>query len=162
MSHSYPLESVLFSPAINYVMSHYNRHKATLPPDVKARLEAGDIHVHTHEFGDYMLKKDFAEDSLQYEIDLKKDLDIRCPVRLVSPPSSSSSVRGSSFRIIHGLNDEEVDPNQSLSLGKDLQSPDVDLIFRKNSGHIVHEPHDLELFLVTLDRMLKDNPVRRP
>jgi len=136
---------VLFSPAINYVMSHYNRHKATLPPDVKARLEAGDIHVHTHEFGDYMLKKDFAEDSLQYEIDLKKDLDIRCPVR-----------------IIHGLNDEEVDPNQSLSLGKALQSPDVDLIFRKNSGHIVHEPHDLELFLVTLDRMLKDNPVRRP
>ena len=73
--------SVLFSPAINYVMSHYNRHKATLPADVRARLEGGDIHVHTHEFGDYMLKKDFAEDSLKYEIDLEKELDIRCPVR---------------------------------------------------------------------------------
>ena len=70
-----------------------------------------------------------------------------------------------------------MDPNQSLKLGKALQSTDVDLIFRKNSGHIVHEPHDLELFLVTLDRwvnlhplnqanlalfrMLKDNPVRQ-
>ena len=62
-------------------MAHYNKHKAMLPPDVKARLEAGDIHVHTHEFGDYMLKKDFAEDSLKYEIDLEKGLDIRCPVR---------------------------------------------------------------------------------
>ena len=56
------------------------------------------------------------------------------------------------YRIIHGLSDQEVDPNQSLSLGKALQSSDVDLIFRKNSGHVVHEPHDLELFLVTLDR----------
>ena len=84
-----------------------------------------------------------------------------------------------SCRIIHCLNDLQVDPNQSLKLGKALQSTDVDLIFRKNSGHIVHEPHDLELFLVTLDRwvaqllhylyqanltlfrMLKDNPVRQ-
>ena len=57
-----------------------------------------------------------------------------------------------SCRIIHCLNDLQVDPNQSLKLGKALQSTDVDLIFRKNSGHIVHEPHDLELFLVTLDR----------
>ena len=75
--------SVLFSPAINYVMSHYNRHKATLPADVRARLEGGDIHVHTHEFGDYMLKKDFAEDSLKYEINLEEVLDIFCPVRSV-------------------------------------------------------------------------------
>ena len=64
-------------------MSHYNKHKATLPPHVKAKLEAGDIHVHTHEFGDYMLKKDFAEDSLKYEINLEEVLDINCPVRSV-------------------------------------------------------------------------------
>ena len=50
---------------------------------MKAKLEAGDIHVHTHEFGDYMLKKDFAEDSLQYEINLDDVLDIYCPVRSV-------------------------------------------------------------------------------
>ena len=37
-----------------------------------ARLEAGDIHVHTHEFGDALLKKDFAENSRQYELDLEQ------------------------------------------------------------------------------------------
>ena len=153
---------MLFSPAINYVMSHYNKHKATLPPHVKAKLEAGDIHVHTHEFGDYMLKKDFAEDSLKYEIDLDDTLDIYCPVRLVTIMQVRVGwISAFSCRIIHCLNDQQVDPNQSLKLGKALQSSDVDLIFRKNSGHIVHEPHDLELFLVTLDRMLKDNPVRQ-
>ena len=86
------LVSVLFSPAINYVMSHYNKHKATLPPHVKAKLEAGDIHVHTHEFGDYMLKKDFAEDSLKYEINLEDVLEIYCPVRSVLLTAQSGSV----------------------------------------------------------------------
>ena len=153
---------MLFSPAINYVMSHYNKHKATLPPHVKAKLEAGDIHVHTHEFGDYMLKKDFAEDSLKYEINLEDVLEIYCPVRSVLLTTVRAGwISALSCRIIHCLNDLQVDPNQSLKLGKALQSTDVDLIFRKNSGHIVHEPHDLELFLVTLDRMLKDNPVRQ-
>ena len=40
---------MLFSPALNYVWPYYHRHKARLPPDVRARLETGDIHVHTHE-----------------------------------------------------------------------------------------------------------------
>ena len=56
---------------------YYTRHVAMLPPSVAARLEAGDIHVHTHEFGDALLKKDFAEDSRKYEIDLELDIDIR-------------------------------------------------------------------------------------
>ena len=78
---------------------YYHRHKSTLPPSVKERLEAGDIHVHTHEFGNALLKEDFAADSRRYEIDLKKELDITCPVR-----------------IIHGLEDTEIDPEQSLQV----------------------------------------------
>jgi hypothetical protein len=30
-----------------------------------------------------MLKKDFAEDSLKYEIDLSKPINIDCPVRII-------------------------------------------------------------------------------
>lgn len=134
---------VLFSPALNYVWPYYHRHKSTLPPSVKERLEAGDIHVHTHEFGNALLKEDFAADSRRYEIDLEKELDITCPVR-----------------IIHGLEDTEIDPEQSLQLCKSLVSDDVDLIYRKNSEHQLESPPDLELFLITLDRMIKDNPVR--
>ena len=114
---------------------YYHRHKATLPPSVAARLEAGDLHVHTHEYGNALLKEGFAEDSRKYEIDMEKDLDITCPVR-----------------IIHGLEDTEVDPKQSLKLCSRLVSDDVDLIYRKNSEHQLESPPDLELFLITLDR----------
>ena len=99
------------------------------------RLEAGDIHVHTHEFGNALLKKDFAEDSRKYELALDKELEIECPVR-----------------IIHGLMDTEIDPDQSMDLVKAITSDDVDLIYRKNSDHQLESPPDLELFLITLDR----------
>lgn len=134
---------VLFAPAINYVWPYYCRHKATLPPEVCRRLEAGDPHVHTHQYGDAMLKEDFAADSRQYELDLNKKLDIACPIR-----------------IIHGLQDTEIDPAESLKLTRSLTSEDVDLIYRKSSAHQLETPPDLELFLITLDRLLKDNPVR--
>ena len=91
--------AVLFSPALNYVWPYYHRHKSTLPPSVAARLEAGDPHVHTHEYGDALLKEDFAADSRKYEIDLEKVVDITCPVR-----------------IIHGLDDTEIDPKKSLQV----------------------------------------------
>ena len=91
--------AVLFSPALNYVWPYYHRHKSTLPPSVAARLEAGDPHVHTHEYGDALLKEDFAADSRKYEIDLEKVVDITCPVR-----------------IIHGLDDTEIDPKNSLQV----------------------------------------------
>jgi len=134
---------VLFSPAINYVWPYYHRHKDLLPPDACRRLEAGDPHVHTHEYGDALLKEDFAADSRKYELDLDEELDVHCPVR-----------------IIHGLNDTEVSPEQSKQLCGSLLSEDVDLIYRKSSSHQMESPPDLELFLITLDRLIKDNPVR--
>jgi len=134
---------VLCSPALNYVWPYYHRHKALLPPDACRRLEEGDPHVHTHEYGDALLKEDFAADSRKYELDLNKKLNITCPVR-----------------IIHGLNDTEIHPEQSMKLVESLVSDDVDLIYRKNSCHQLESPPDLELFLITLDRLLKDNPVR--
>jgi len=134
---------VLFSPALNYVWPYYHRHKALLPPDACRRLEEGDPHVHTHEYGDALLKEDFAADSRKYELDLNKKLDITCPVR-----------------IIHGLHDTEIHPEQSMKLVESLESEDVDLIYRKSSCHQLESPPDLELFLITLDRLLKDNPVR--
>ena len=42
-----------------------------------------------HRYGDAMLKKDFAEDSLQHELDLQEPLDFTCPIR-----------------ILHGLDDQ--------------------------------------------------------
>jgi pimeloyl-ACP methyl ester carboxylesterase len=135
---------VLFAPAINYVYPYYQFHRGQLPEDARRRLDAGDPHVFSHAFGDALLKKDFAEDSRQYEIDFTKSIDISCPVR-----------------IIHGLQDSEVKPEQSLELCKNLKSKDVDLIYRKNCPHQAVNLQDIELILNTMDRLIKDNPVRK-
>ena len=37
----------------------------------------------SHAFGDALLKKDLAEDSRQFEIDLEKPIDVDCPVRII-------------------------------------------------------------------------------
>jgi len=135
---------VLFAPALNYVWPYYHKHIQMLPPEVCHRLEDGDPHVHTHEYGDALMKQDFAADSRKYEMDLDKTIDISCPVR-----------------IIHGLRDTEVDPEQSVRLCGSLGSGDVDLVYRKCGEHQLESPPDLELFLITLDRLMKDNPVRQ-
>lgn len=135
---------VLYAPALNYVYPYYERHISRLPSSIKERLDAGFVHNLSHtSYGDAMLKKDFAEDSLQHELDLSKPLDFTCPIR-----------------ILHGLDDKEVNPDQSLQLSKIIKSGDVDLIYRKSARHQLTEPPDIELFLNTLDRLLKDCPVR--
>ena len=54
-----------------------------------------------------------------------------------------------------------MDPEQSVKLCRSLVSDDVDLIYRKESDHQLEQAPDLELFLITLDRLMKDNPVRQ-
>jgi len=136
---------VLFSPALNYVWPYYTRHVANLPAEVRERLEAGDIHVHTHEFGNAMLKKDFAMESRKFEIDLdlKDHLEVSCPVRIIT-----------------SLNDKETDPGDVVKLMKALKSDDVDLIYRKSSKHQFDTAIDFELLLSTVHNLLLDQAVR--
>jgi len=135
---------LLYAPALNYVYPYYQKHLQTLPSDVRNRIEQGDSHFNMrHTFGSAILKKDFAEDSRQHEINLSKQVPINCAVR-----------------IMHGLQDLEVPYQQSLTLCQALVSNDVDMIFRKNGPHQLDQPVDVEIFLNTLDRMLKDHPIR--
>jgi esterase/lipase len=135
---------ILFSPAVNYVYKHYVRHMDTLPKQLRDRLEAGSPHMLEHELGNALLKKDFAEDSRRFEINLEEEINIKCPVR-----------------IINSLSDNEIGSEDVIKLTRALQSDDVDLTYRKNSDHQLDNPCDHELFLITLDRMLKDNPTKR-
>ena len=77
-----------------------------------------------------------------YEWSLSKPVNIKCPVR-----------------IMHGLEDTEISFTQTLELCQSITTKDVDLIIRKNGPHQLDQPHDIEIFLNTLDRMLKDHPV---
>jgi len=134
---------LLYAPALNYVYPYYQTHLNKLPKDVRQRIENGDNFFMHHTMGSALLKKDFAEDSRKYEVDLSKPVNIKCPVR-----------------IMHGLQDTEISFSQTLDLCHSIVSKDVDLIVRKSGPHQLEQPMDIEIFLNTLDRMLKDHPVR--
>lgn len=134
---------VLYAPALNYAYPYFERQIAALPASIREKLDKGESHIFSHSYGEALLKKDFAEDSLQHEVDTSKPLELGCPVR-----------------ILHGLQDKEVDPKQSFRLSTALTSKDVDLIYRKTAVHQLDTPPDIELFLNTLDRLLKDSPVK--
>ena len=46
-------------------------------------MVTNSIFFRNFSYGDAMLKKDFAEDSLQHELDLTKPLDFTCPIRIL-------------------------------------------------------------------------------
>ena len=78
-----------------------------------------------------------------YRIDLGvKTIPLDCPVR-----------------ILHGVRDREVKPEQSMKLLHAIETPDVDLIYRKGAGHQAEDPSDIEMILNTMDRLIKDYPV---
>ena len=95
---------LLYAPAINYVYPYFERQLAKLPPNLQQKILDGDQHIMSMQsMGNALMKRDFAEDSRTFEINLKEPLDIVNPVR-----------------ILHGLNDAEVPFEQSIQLCQDI------------------------------------------
>ena len=90
-----------------------------------------------HSYLDLGVKKDFVEDSVRHEIDENQMINIGCPVRIIS-----------------SLRDKETIPEHLIELAASLKTKDVDLIYRKGSDHMLKNIYDLELVLLTVDRML--------
>ena len=83
------------------------------------------------------------------------------PTHFLTKPSKTEKQKKNRFnRSITLFQDLEVPYQQSLTLCQALASNDVDMIFRKNGPHQLDQPVDVEIFLNTLDRMLKDHPIR--
>ena len=130
---------------MNHIMSYYTEQSQALPEDAKARLDAGDSFFHTHpKFGQAMLKKDFAEDSLKYHIDFDKTIKIPdCPVKILT-----------------SLDDDLVDSEEFKKLTNSLSTDDVEIVYRKSSDHLMEGVTDSEVFLNQLHRLIMDNPIK--
>ena len=130
---------------MNHIMSYYTEQSQALPEDAKARLDAGDSFFHTHpKFGQAMLKKDFAEDSLKYHIDFDKTIKIPdCPVKILT-----------------SLDDDLVDSEEFKKLTNSLSKDDVEIVYRKSSNHLLDGVTDIEVLLNQLHRLIMDNPVK--
>ena len=126
-------------------MSYYTEQSQARPEDAKARLDAGDSFFNTHpKFGQAMLKKDFAEDSLKYHIDFDKTITIPdCPVKILT-----------------SLDDGLVDSEEFKKLTNSLSTDDVEIVYRKSSDHLMEGVTDSEVFLNQLHRLIMDNPIK--
>ena len=78
-----------------------------LPDEVRARVDAGEEHIKIKmRYGGVgILRRDFCENTLAYEIDFSQPLPIHCPVRIihaVQVTSGSSITQKVPVRIKHG------------------------------------------------------------
>jgi len=74
--------------------------------------------------------------------------------------SSHLDISGIPIRIVHGLSNSEVKVDDMRHLLRSLTSGDVDLLFRKDGDHEMDKYQDWELYMNTIDRLIKDYPTR--
>ena len=60
------------------------------------------------------------------------------------------------IRILHALNDEEIDMEKSRIFLDQVNTKNVDLIIRKQGNHRLMKPRDLTLLIYTLHKLLQD------
>ena len=70
-------------------------------------------------------------------LELSRPLDIECPMV-----------------IMHGMEDEVVPHEMSLSLAKSVRTRNVDLVLRKDGDHRLSREEDLQLMTDCLDRLI--------
>lgn len=84
----------------------------------------------------YIFTKDLFEDGRRHLLLRNDTLPFHGPVR-----------------ILHGLKDDAVPWQRSLTLMNKLASDDVEVTFIKNGDHRLSEPHDLDRLTATLDAL---------
>ena len=124
--------AVLWYPAWNHIPSCYYS---------QTELERYIIQYEGAEWPvDFLFKKDFADDSLKYHIDLEKTIEISdCPVKIVADLPYS------------GL--------KFTKLMKSLSTDNVEMVYLKDKIGFYNTTDDELLCLCQLDRLIKDNQV---
>merc|ERR1719367_141291 len=76
---------VFLAPGFNALRPGYWYHYNMLPEEVRARVDAGEEHIKIKmRYGGVgILRRDFCENTLAYEIDFSQPLPIHCPVRII-------------------------------------------------------------------------------
>ena len=82
--------------------------------------------------------KKLLETQAAGRLELSRPLDIECPMV-----------------IMHGMEDDVVPHEMSLSLAKSVRTQDVDLVLRKDGDHRLSREEDLQLMTDCLDRLIR-------
>ena len=130
---------VLIAPAVNFMRKSYLKWYNDCTLAQQKELDLDKTVIMKSPYGEIPFSKRFCESSREVELDLTKPIKVNVPVR-----------------ILHGVQDESVPYENSISLMKLLQSEDVDLLYRKAGDHRLCGNVDLQLLSDTLDKMIKN------
>lgn len=136
--------NVVYWTGLNALRAGYWHHYNLLPDDVKAKVDAGETHIKIKmRYGGVgILRKDFCDNSAQFEIDFSKEINVNCPVR-----------------IIHAIGDADIPYESSMLLMDRLATKDVDVMLKKTGDHRLNTRNDHAAVLSELDRLMKQYPI---
>jgi len=135
------IKGMLFlGPGFNCLWTGYWYHYNLLPPEIRERVDQGEEQVKIKmKYGGWgILRKDFCERTLDYEIDFDQPVEVDVPVR-----------------IIHGIRDHDVPHEFCLMAMERFTTKDFEVIYRKMGDHRLMAPQDLNLISYEVDRLLK-------
>merc|ERR1712013_358 len=118
------------------MLDNYN----LLPPEMKEKVDKGEEQIKIKmKYGGWgILRRDFCERTLDFEIDFETPVEVNCPIR-----------------IIHGIRDHDVPHEFCLMAMEKFTSKDIDVIYRKMGDHRLMTPNDVNLISYEVDRLVK-------
>jgi len=134
---------ILIAPALNFIVPYYNEMSTKCTKEQLNRLDAGELVMLLEGDLEVFLRRDFATNSRQQEIDPKQPIDFTGPVH-----------------IIQGMKDSHVPYKSTMKLIDWIKSDKIDYTLRKNGGHRMSEPEDLLLISRAIDNMLQDLKIK--
>jgi len=131
---------LFLSPGFNCLWTGYWYHYNLLPPEMKEKVDKGEEQIKIKmKYGGWgILRRDFCERTLDFEIDFEKPVEVNCPIR-----------------IIHGIRDHDVPHEFCLMAMEKFTSKDIDVIYRKMGDHRLMTPNDVNLISYEVDRLVK-------
>ena len=80
------IHSMLFiGPGFNALRAGYWYHYNLLPDDIKAKVDSGEQHIKIKmRYGGVgILRKDFCDNTANFEVDFSQKINVACPVRII-------------------------------------------------------------------------------
>ena len=74
---------ILIAPGLNFLRPHYQQILQGCPEEIQKKLEDGGVHyMDWNGYEKLAIRKSFSENSKAFEIDLTRDIPVKCPVKI--------------------------------------------------------------------------------
>ena len=128
----------LLCPAVSMTSKIQQTWKETLGKDSLEELDSGEVLWFKDDgMPPLSFTKKLLETQAREAVELTSPLNIQCPLV-----------------IMHGMQDDIVPHEISVALAKNVRTPKVDLVLRKDGDHLLSREEDIQLMTECLDRLI--------